>query len=115
MKYSLLFPAQRNYQAQVTMPKESTSLHLRLVAFIPAYDIPKDATFMITKKFKAILYTPVKSFTKAGKRLNQITSSTKSGNREYNQSQIFLYKNCVTFTAYGGQKTGYTDSPSKRA
>ena len=53
------------------MPKESISLHLRLVALIPAYDIPKDATFIITKKSKALLYTPVTSFTKDGKRFNQ--------------------------------------------
>jgi len=72
------------------MPKESTSLHLRLFALIPAYDIPKDTTFIITKKLKALLYTPVRSFTKDGKRFNQIISSTKSGNREYYQSQIFL-------------------------
>ena len=61
------------------MPKESTSLHLRLVALIPAYDIPKDGAFIITKKLKALLYTPVKSFTEDGERFNQITSSTKSG------------------------------------
>jgi hypothetical protein len=72
------------------MQKKSTSLHLRLVALIQAYDIPKDATFTITKKSKALLYTPVKSFTKDGKRFNQITSSTKSGNRKYNQSEILL-------------------------
>jgi hypothetical protein len=50
------------------MPKESTSLHLRLVALIPAYDISKEATCLIIKKSKALLYTPVKSFTKDGKR-----------------------------------------------
>jgi hypothetical protein len=65
-------------------------IHLRLVALIPAYGIPKDATFIITKKLKALLYTPVKSFTKDGKRFNQTTSSTKSGNREYNHSEILL-------------------------
>jgi hypothetical protein len=72
------------------MPKESTSLHLRLVALIPAYGIPKDATFITTKKSKALLYTPVKSFTKDGKRFNQITSNTKSRNIEYNHSEILL-------------------------
>jgi len=74
------------------MPKESNSLNLRLVALIPAYDIPKDRAIIITKKLKALLSPPVKSFTKDGKRFNQITSSTKSRNREYNQSQIFLLK-----------------------
>jgi hypothetical protein len=48
----------------------------RLVALIPAYDIPKNATFIITKKLKALLYTPFKGFTKDGKHFNQITSST---------------------------------------
>ena len=82
------------------MPNKSTYLHLRLAALIPVYDIPKDATFIITKKLKALLCTPVKSFTKDGKCFNQITSSTKSRKREYYSSQTSFKKLCYIYVQH---------------